>query len=405
MSLEFLTLDDVETAGKTVFLRVDINSPLDPATKRIIDDARIKAVAPTLRDLSKARVVIGAHQSRPGKYDFTSLEPHVKVLQMYTDRAVKFVDDIMGPKALKTVGKLKPGEILVLDNLRFCKEENRRAPPEELVKTELVQRLAPCFDLVVNDAFAAAHRSQSSLVGLGEVLPMVAGRLMERELRALKRIVENPRRPCVFVLGGAKVEDRMPVIRRVLRDGIADRVLIGGVINNVFLMARGYLSKRLEKESDEVRDQIEEARELLEEEGDRIEMAVDVALDVKRDRVEVGVEKLTDETNIYDIGLNTIAQFREIVKGAGTVVAEGPLGMFERRGFNIGTREVLEAMTSTEAFTVLGGGHLGGFASVMNVSRKISHISTGGGALLSFFAGEKLPVIEALKRAKRRMEG
>jgi len=140
MSLDFLTLDDVETAGKRVFLRVDINSPIDPATKRIIDDARIKAVAPTLRDLEGAGVVIGAHQSRPGKYDFTSLEPHVRVLQMYVDRPVRFVDDVIGPKALRAIEEVKPGEILVLDNLRFCKEENRKAPPEELVKTELVQR-------------------------------------------------------------------------------------------------------------------------------------------------------------------------------------------------------------------------------------------------------------------------
>jgi len=402
MSLDFLTLDDVETAGKRVFLRVDINSPIDPATKRIIDDARIKAVAPTLKDLAGAGVVVGAHQSRPGKYDFTSLEPHVRVLQMYVDRPVRFVDDVIGPKALRAIEEVKPGEILVLDNLRFCKEENRKAPPEELVKTELVQRLAPLFDLVVNDAFAAAHRSQPSLVGLGEVLPMVAGRLMERELRALEGIVEDPRRPCVFVLGGAKVEDRMPVIRRVLRDRIADKVLLGGVINNVFLMAKGYLSKRLRREGEEVHAQVEEARELLKHYGDKIETAVDVALDVKGDRVEVGVEKLTDETNIYDVGLNTIARFREIIKGAGTVVAEGPMGMFERRGFDTGTREILEAMTCTKAFTVLGGGHLGGLASIMNVSGKISHISTGGGALLSFFAGEKLPVIEALKRAKRR---
>jgi len=231
---------------------------------------------------------------------------------------------------------------------------------------------------------------------------MVAGRLMERELRALEGIVEHPRRPCVFVLGGAKVEDRMPVIRRVLRDGIADKVLLGGVINNIFLMAKGYLSKRLRREGEEVHAQVEEARELLKHYGDKIETAVDVALDVKGDRVEVGVEKLTDETNIYDVGLNTIARFREIIKGAGTVVAEGPMGMFERRGFDTGTREILEAMTCTKAFTVLGGGHLGGLASIMNVSGKISHISTGGGALLSFFAGEKLPVIEALKRAKRR---
>jgi phosphoglycerate kinase len=405
MSHEFLTLDDVETAGKSVFLRVDINSPIDPTTKRIIDDSRIKAAAPTLKSLRKAKVIVGAHQSRPGEYDFTSLEPHTRVLQMYSDRPVRFVDDVIGPKALKAIDELKPGDVLVLDNLRLLKEENKQAPPEELAKTELVRTLAPHFDLVVNDAFAAVHRSQPSLVGFGEVLPMVAGRLMESELVALEKIVDKPRRPCVFVLGGAKVEDRMPVIRRVLTEGIADKVLVGGVINNIFLMAGGYLSQRLEKESEEVLKQVEEARSYLKQYNDKIEMTIDVALDVNGDRVEVGVEKLTEQTNIYDIGLNTIARFREIIKTAGTVVGEGPLGMFERRGFDIGTREIVEALTRTKAFTVLGGGHLGSVASMMNAEDKISYISTGGGAFLSFLAGEKLPVVEALKRSKKRIRG
>ena len=406
MSHEFLTLDDVETEGKGVFLRVDVNSAIDPTTKRIIDDSRIKAVAPTLRSLSKARVVIGAHQSRPGEYDFTSLEPHTRVLQMYTDRAVRFVDDVIGPKALKAIDELKVGEILVIDNLRLLKEENKQAPPEELARTELVQKLAPHFDLVVNDAFAAVHRSQPSLVGFGEVLPMVAGRLMESELVALERIVEKPKRPCVFVLGGAKVEDRIPVIRRILADGIADKVLVGGVINNIFLMAKGYLTQRLEMESEEVRKQVAEAKEYLDRYTGKIEMTVDVALDVKKGgRVEVGAEKLTEQTDIYDVGLNTIARYREIIKNAGTVVAEGPLGMFERRGFDIGTREVLDVMTRTKAYTVLGGGHLGSLAAIMGIEDKISYISTGGGAFLSFLAGEKLPVIEALKRSKKRLKG
>ena len=404
MSLEFLSLDDVETAGKTVFLRPDINSAIDPATKRIIDDSRIKAVAPTLKDLYKAKVVIGAHQSRPGEYDFTSLEPHARVLQIYTDRPVKFVDDVVGPKALKAIDDMKVGEILMLDNLRLLKEENKQAPPEELVKTELVQKLAPHFDLVVNDAFAAVHRGQPSLVGLGEVLPMVAGRLMESELTALQKIVGTPRRPCVFVLGGAKVDDRIPVIKRVLVDGIADKILLGGVVNNVFLMAEGYIPTLLENESDEVRGFVWQAREFLDNYEGKLVTSVDVALDVGGNRVEVGVEKLTDQTNIYDVGLNTLARFRDLIKKAGTVVAEGPMGMFERKGFDIGTREILEAMTATKAFTVVGGGHLGSLASIMNVAEKLKHISTGGGALLSFLAGEKLPVIEALIRAKRRMK-
>ena len=402
MPFEFLTLDDVEVENKTIFLRVDINSPIDPSTERILDDSRIKAIAPTLQELRAARVVLGSHQSRPGRYDFTSLQAHARVIQMYYDGPVKFIDDVIGPKAIEAIGELKPGEILVLDNLRKIDEENRNMPPEEAAKTRLVEVLAPHFDLVVNDAFAAAHRSQPSLIGFGELLPMVAGRLMQRELEALERVLENPDRPCIFILGGAKVEDRLPVIDRVLREGIADKVLLGGLVQEPFLMARGYLSKRLERLRDEERHLVDEASKLLENYGDRIELPVDLALDVGGERVEVGVGKLTDETNIYDIGLNTIVRYIDEVKAAGTVVAEGPLGMFERRGFHIGTKELLRAMAECRGYTLLGGGHLGAMASLLGLEGKIDHISTGGGALLTLLAGAPMPVIEALKRAKEK---
>ena len=405
MPFEFLTLDDVEVENKTIFLRVDVNSPIDPSTERILDDSRIKAIAPTLRELRAARVVLGSHQSRPGRYDFTSLQAHARVIQMYYDGPVKFIDDVIGPKAIEAIGELKPGEILVLDNLRRIDEENRNMPPEEAAKTRLVEVLAPHFDLVVNDAFAAAHRSQPSLIGFGELLPMVAGRLMQRELEALERVLENPDRPCIFILGGAKVEDRLPVIDRVLREGIADKVLLGGLVQEPFLMARGYLSKRLENLGDEERRLVDEASKLLENYGDRIELPVDLALDVGGERVEVGVGKLTDETNIYDIGLNTIVRYIDEVKAAGTVVAEGPLGMFERRGFHIGTKELLRAMAECRGYTLLGGGHLGAMASLLGLEGKIDHISTGGGALLTLLAGAPMPVIEALKRAKERWGG
>ncbi|MCD6480359.1 phosphoglycerate kinase [Candidatus Bathyarchaeota archaeon] len=388
--------------GKTIFLRVDVNSPIDPSTERILDDSRIKAIAPTLQELKDARVVLGSHQSRPGRYDFTSLQAHARVIQMYYDGPVKFIDDIIGPKALEAIEALKTGEILVLDNLRKIEEENRNMPPEEAAKTRLVEVLAPHFDLVVNDAFAAAHRSQPSLIGFGELLPMVAGRLMQRELEALERVLENPDRPCIFILGGAKVEDRLPVIDRVLREGIADKVLLGGLVQEPFLMASGYLPKRLEQLDEEGRRLVDEASRLLDAYGDRIELPVDLALDVGGERIEVGVGKLTDETNIYDIGLNTIVRYIEVVKAAGTIVAEGPLGMFERRGFHIGTKELLKTMAESQAYTLIGGGHLGAMASLLGLEGKIDHISTGGGALLTLLAGAPMPVIQALERAKKR---
>lgn len=397
MGFKFLTLDDVETEGKTVFLRVDINVPLDPSSKRILDASRIKATVETIRELSGSRLVLGAHQSRPGKYDFTSLELHSRVLQMYLNGNVRFVDDVLGERAMAAIDALEAGEVLVLNNLRMIHEENVQGPPEEVAATPLVEGLAPKFDLAVNDAFAASHRSQPSLVGFGEVMPMVAGRLMEAELSSLNMVLDDPARPCVFVLGGAKVEDRIPVMRRVLRDGIADRVLIGGLIRDTFQAAA---DGPMVPTRDGVL--VEEARELLDLYGDRIEMPVDVALDVKGERVEIAVERVTDETNIYDIGLNTLARYCDQIRRAGTVVAEGPLGMFERRRFDTGTKEILRAMAECKGFSLVGGGHLGGMASMMDVESRIGHVSTGGGAMLSLLAGERLPVVEALERSREK---
>ena len=402
MPFDFLTLDDVDVSGKTVFLRVDINSPLDPVSKRILDDSRIRATVATLKDLEDAGVVLGTHQSRPGKYDFTSLELHARVLQMYLGDRVSFVGDVMGEKALAAIEALRPGGVLVLDNLRFAPEENVQAPPVELVETEFVKTLAPLLDIVVNDAFAAAHRSQPSLVGLGEVVPMVAGRLMEAELRAIDQVLVDPARPSVFVLGGVKVEDRIPAMRRVLEDGIADWVLVGGLVREPFHLAEKHPREEVEALPEAERRLVDEAGALLAEFGDRIETPLDVALDVGGERVEIHVDSVTNERNIFDIGLNTLARFCELIRGAGTVVAEGPMGMFERRLFNTGTKEILRAMVECGGFTLVGGGHLGGLAAMMDVDSRMSHVSTGGGAMLTMLAGGSMPVVESLERSRRR---
>ncbi len=399
---DFLTLNDVDVKGKRVFLRVDINSPLDPATKRILDDARIKATETTLKDLKEAKVVLGAHQSRPGKYDFTNLEAHTRVLQMYHNGRVTFVEDIDGPKALEAIKLVKPGEVLVLNNLRMHKDENLEAPPEKLAETELVKTLAPCFDLCVNDAFAAAHRGSASLTAFGEVMPMVAGRLMEKELTALNKVLYNPVPPIVYLLGGAKVDDRIPVINRVLKDKIADHILIGGLIGESFHMAEGQMPDRINTITDEDKKLVAEAGEILKKYRKYIELPIDVALDTKGGRIEVLTNQITDETNIYDIGLNTVAKFSKFIREAGTVVAEGPLGMFERRGFDVGTKELLRVMAEASGYTVVGGGHLGGLASMLGIDDKMKHVSTGGGAMLSLLAGEQLPVVEAMAKAKKR---
>ncbi len=402
MVYDFLTLDDVDVSGKTVFLRADINSPLDPNTKRILDATRIQAVIPTVRSLKEAKLIIGAHQSRPGKYDFTNLESHSKVLQMYLERPVKYIDDIIGDEAQKEIKELKKGEVLVLNNVRMLEEENKEGTPDELKETDFVKTMSKYVDLFVNDAFAAAHRSQASLVGLSAFVPMVAGRLMEQELTALNRVLSEPERPSVYLLGGAKVDDRIPVIRRVLNDDVADGILLGGLVADDFQMAMGKMKKRYEELDEEEQRQVEICREILDDYPGKIQLPMDVALDVKGERVEVFIGSITEEKNIYDIGLNTVAQYCSIIEKAGTVVAEGPLGMFERRRFDIGTKELLRCMARCRGYTVVGGGHMGGMASMLGITDQMSHVSTGGGAMLSMLAGETLPVVAALEESKQR---
>jgi phosphoglycerate kinase len=402
MVYDFLTLEDVEVKNKIIFLRADINSPLDPTSKRILDATRIRALVPTLNHLKEAKVILGAHQSRPGRYDFTDMKMHSRVLQVYITQKVKYTPDIIGKEAQNEISNIKSGEVLVLNNVRMLEEENIIKPVEDQVKTQFVKTLSPLIDIFLNDAFAAAHRSQPSLVGLSNAIPMVAGRLMEAELQALNKVLDNPARPSVYLLGGAKVDDRLPVIRRVLRDDIADQILIGGLIRDSFHMAMGSMMKRYENLKEEQKKLVDEAANILEEFPKEIILPIDVALDVKGERVEVLAHRLTDETNIYDIGLNAIAQFSDKIMKSKTVVAEGPLGMFERRRFDIGTKEILRCMARCDAYTLIGGGHLGGMASMLDISNNVSHVSTGGGAMLSMLAGETLPVVEALEKSKQR---
>jgi phosphoglycerate kinase len=225
---------------------------------------------------------------------------------------------------------------------------------------------------------------------------------MEAELLALNKILDTPERPSIYLLGGAKVEDRIPVIRRVLNDDIADQILIGGLIRDSFHIAMGNMEKRYSQLEEEKRKIVDEAADILEEYPRKITLPIDVALDVNGERVEVMANRLTDETNIYDLGLNAIAQFSDKIMKSETIVAEGPLGMFERKGFDIGTKEILRCMARCSGYTVVGGGHMGGMASMLDITNKMSHVSTGGGAMLTMLAGETLPVVAALEKSKQR---
>jgi phosphoglycerate kinase len=403
MEFNYLTLDDFELRDKRVLLRLDINVPMDPNSKKILDDGRIVAATPTLDALAKAKVAILSHQSRPGKEDFTPLQQHAILLQRTCAQHVRFIDDVMGPAARGAIKELKSGEVLVLDNVRFCAEENLEETGEKLARTNLVSRLAPLFDLYVNDAFAAAHRSQASLVGFPYLLPSAAGRLMEKELVALKRLIVEPDRPSTYILGGAKVEDKVPVIDNLLSTGKADHVLVGGNVAKVFLKAADRkFSQADEQELASVTDEVLKANRIMSKYRKRIVLPIDFGTAIDGKRADTPVAKLPRAGRALDIGSKTAERFSEIISESKTVVAAGPMGVFEEDGFETGTKAVLESMANSDAFTVIGGGHLSGYAGILGISDKLSHVSTAGGAMLSFLAGEELPAIAALVDAAKR---
>lgn len=407
MEFNYLTLDDFELRDKRVLLRLDINAPLDPITKQILDDGRIVAATPTLDALANAKVVVLSHQSRPGREDFTPLDQHAVLLQKNCSQPVRFVDDVMGPAAREAIRGVRSGEVLVLDNVRFCAEENLEDNGEKLAKTNLVSRLAPLFDIYVNDAFATAHRSQASLVGFPYLLPAAAGKLMEKELAALKRLLTEPERPSTYILGGAKVEDKVAVIENILSARKADHVLVGGNVAKVFLKA---VDKKLsppdERELANATIEIAKAKQILSKYSKRIILPTDFGTINEGKRRNTPVAKLARAGRTLDIGSDTAERFSELISESNTVVAAGPMGVFEQDGFETGTRAVLESMAGSGAFTVIGGGHLSGYAAILGISEKLSHVSTAGGAMLSLLAGGELPAIAALvdaaKRHKRR---
>lgn len=396
-------MDNLEVEGKTVLVRVDINSPVDPQSGAILDDTRMRLHAETIRELSDrgARTVIMAHQSRPGKKDFTTLEQHSHKLSEILGRPVRYVEDIFGSAARENIRELRNSEILLLENVRFYSEEVLKRAPEEQAETHLVRKLTPLIDYFINDAFAAAHRSQPSLVGFALRVPSAAGRVMERELRTLRSALENVERPCVYVLGGVKVDDSIMVMKNVLENGSADLVLTTGLVANIFLAGCGVKIGKVNMEFIKNRgycDFIKVAKNLKKRFPEKILVPIDVAISRDGKRVDVPVKKIPNYP-IQDIGMETIKLYAERIREARTLFANGPAGVFENPDFSIGTEDILNAISSSEGFSIIGGGHLAAAAAKMGFEDKIGHISSGGGASISLLAGEELPAVRVLEES------
>ncbi|HJH30984.1 MAG TPA: phosphoglycerate kinase [Methanosarcinaceae archaeon] len=403
---DFLTIDDFDIDDATILVRVDLNSPMDP-DGNILDDMRIKSHLVTLRDLENARVVLLAHQSRPGKNDFTTMEAHALRMSGYLGREVKYVDDIFGTYAKSSISSMKRGDVILLENVRFYSEETLKRTAPEHAETHMVQQLSPFFDVFLNDAFAVSHRAQLSILGFTETLPSGAGRVMEKEIISLDRGIEGGESPCMFVLGGAKVDDSLKVAENVLSNGNADKVLLTGIVANVMLAASGVDIGKVNMdfiESQGYLDMIERGKELIEKYDGKIGLPVDVALNDNGTRIEVPVDELSvNNLPINDIGLETIVTFTKEIENTKTVVLNGPAGVSEIDKFALGTHEIIRSATRSE-FSIIGGGHISAEVINMGLENQFSHLSTGGGACIDYLAGEKLPGIEALKDAAARYE-
>jgi phosphoglycerate kinase len=389
------SIRDVELTGKRVLVRVDFNVPLDGST--VTDDTRVRAAVPTIKHILEQKpksVILMSHLGRPkgGPAPEFSLKPTVAILAGLLGVDVAFAEDCIGDVADKAVANLPEGGVLILENTRFYKGEEKN-------DAELAKALAKHGDIFVNDAFGSAHRAHSSTVGVTDYLPAVAGLLLEKEIDYLANAIEAPKRPFIAILGGAKVSDKIEVIEALL--GKVDALLIGGGMANTFLKAQGLeLGKSLVEA-----DAIETAKMLLEKGGEKLVLPTDAIIGDKFDNeatrktIDV-VAGVPDGWAIYDIGEETIKQFAAILSGAKTVVWNGPMGVFEMSNFAKGTFAVagmLAAETAKGAITIIGGGDSAAAIEDSGLADQITHISTGGGASLEMLEGKALPGVVALK--------
>jgi phosphoglycerate kinase len=401
--VKFGSLGEQTSLKKTILLRLDLNSPIDPSSHLILDDKRFREHVPTIRALDESRLVIITHQSRPGKKDFTTLEAHAEKLSRLVSRPVQYVDDIFGRCAREAVRSMEPGEIVMLENVRFNAEENLKVAPADAKNTILVRRLAAMADLFVNDAFGTAHRSQPTVVGLPLAMKSAAGLLMEKEVSTLSRVLSDAPRPVTFVLGGTKVDDSLDVAENVLANGIADRVMAVGVVGNLFLMAGGI---DIGAPSRQLIDQLGytdlagRAAGLLASHGSQVLLPDDVAVRKDGTRADVPASAIPGDAPVLDLGPASTGRFAQLLRESGTVVFNGPAGVFEEAEFAAGTFELLRAAADAR-FSVVGGGHTAAVIEKIGIEEKFSHISTGGGACIEFLTGKKLPAVAALEESKK----
>lgn len=383
------TVRDVDVKGKRVLVRVDLNVPIDNG--KVADDTRIVASLPTIKYLvdQSAMVILTSHLGRPkGKEDKYSLRPVATRLEQLLGKPVTFVPDSIGDQVKQVVDRMKPGDVVLLENVRFYAEEEKNDPA-------YAKKLADLADVYVDDAFGSAHRAHASTEGVTRYLPAVSGLLMEKELNYLGQALKNPAHPFVAILGGAKVSDKIKVIENLLPQ--VDSLLIGGGMANTFLAAQGLdVGQSLVE-----KDKLDVAKSLVAKGGSKIVLPADVVVadkfDANANSKVVPVSEVPPDWRILDVGPKTIQKFDEILAKAKTVVWNGPLGVFEMPAFAKGTVEIAKRLADSKATTIIGGGDSAAAVEQAGVADKMTHISTGGGASLEFLEGRVLPGVAALQ--------
>ena len=408
------TLDDFSVERKVLLARFDMNSPLSVDKKQLMDNTRIKYSIPTLKELSErgAKTVIMTHQGGDPEYhNYGSTRFHADIISELLKREILYVDDVCFEAAQKKIRGLKSGEILMLENVRFLAEElnifenELKLTPEKQAETVLVRKLAPLADLYITDAFAASHRSQPSLVAFEELLPSAMGRLFEKELSSLNKILVNPKRPCIFILGGAKIEDAFMMMPKVLYEKVADYILTTGLVSNIMMLAKGISlgisSEKVLKEKN-LLCFVDTAKNILQIFNDKIIVPDDFAYVFGGMRYEVDIDNLPAEYPLMDIGFKTVKKYDGIIKKAKVIFFNGPAGVFEVPETEYGTKAIMESIAKSNGFSAIGGGESISAINKYNIADKISYISTGGGALIRFISGDDLPVIIALKKSAKK---
>jgi phosphoglycerate kinase len=384
------SITEVDVDGKKVLVRVDFNVPIKNG--KVGDDTRIQAALPTITYLldHNAALILCSHLGRPKGQVMPeySMRPVAAHLGKLLGKQVEFAEDCIGPKAEEPASKLKPGEILVLENTRFQAGETKNDP-------EMSRQLASLADLYVNDAFGSAHRAHASTEGVAKYLPGVAGFLMEKEIRYLGAAIEDPARPFVAILGGAKISDKIGVIRNLLVK--ADQILIGGGMANTFFKAQGYpVGESLVED-----DALTTAKELIEKGRSRLRLPVDIVIgdrfEAEATKKVMGMGPVPEGWRILDIGPETIENFSKLIKEAGTIVWNGPMGVFEFPKFAEGTVGIAKSVAASKAVSIVGGGDSVAAIKQAGLDDQITHISTGGGASLEMLEGIVLPGLAALQ--------